>query len=134
VDQDEAFTIGFTAGASKNTLAEVEKDVYKTALQSYDEPFAIKGKDLLAFDPGAKAGKLSPCTNIHLIDVPELRDRKLGELRPELGSDIDILLDLYEMERQIIPNTPASIRLPINDRKQAREAGNMYRSDMCAVE
>jgi hypothetical protein len=70
VDQDEAFTIGFTAGTSKEMLTEPEKDAYRVALQAYEEPYRIKGQDLLAFDLGVKAGTIIPCTRIH-----EVRDR-----------------------------------------------------------
>lgn len=113
VDQDEAFTIGFTAGTSKADLSEDEKNTYRIALTSYDEPYRIRGRDLLAFDLGVKAGTFCPCSEIHTIDVPRLRDRRLGEIRQELGIDVKILRDFYQLERLILPGTPASIRLPV---------------------
>ncbi len=113
VDQDEAFTIGFTAGTSKQRLTESEKDAYRVALQAYEEPYRIKGKDLLAFDLGVKAGAICPCTQIHTLDLARCRPRRLQELRSELGIDIRLLHDFYRLEQRIIPGTPASLRLPV---------------------
>jgi hypothetical protein len=113
VDQDEAFIIGFTAGASRDPLTEPERLAYHIALQSYQEPYRIKGKDLLAFDLGVKAGTICGCSQLHALDVPRIRHRKLGELRAELGIDVKILREFYQLEKLIIPGTPASLRLPV---------------------
>lgn len=113
LDQDEAFTIGFTAGTCKEQLTEDQKQAYRVILQAYAEPYRIHGKDLLAFDLGVKAGIVSPCRNIHQIDVSSMRLRRLGDLREEVGIDVELLRGFYRLEQQILPNTPASIRLPV---------------------
>ena len=113
VDQDEAFTIGFTAAASKPDLSDAEKHAYRVALQSYTEPYRVRGRDLLAFDLGVKTAKFCKCVSLDTIVVHEIRDRKLSELREELGMAVEVLQEFYEIEQTLIPGTPASLRLPI---------------------
>lgn len=112
VDQDEAFVIGFTAGAVDG-ITDVQLEAWRTGLASYVEPYLITGSDLLAFDLGAQAGKVSRASNIHEIDVAAHRDTPLGELREQLGIDPSILRDFYRLEQRVIPGTPASLRLPV---------------------
>ena len=113
VDQDEAFTIGFTAAASKAELTEGEKLAYRVALESYMEPYRVRGRDLLAFDLGVKAARFCQCEHLDQILVAELRNRKLSDLRTELGIERRVLREFYEIEQALIPGTPASLRLPV---------------------
>ena len=111
VDQDEAFVIGFTAGAD-STLGQADVEAYRVALSSYAEPFRIVGRDLLAFDLGVQAGRVAAGRDLHALDVDAYAGLPLGEARRRLGVDPDVLRDFYRLEQRVIPGTPASLRLP----------------------
>ena len=118
VDQDEAFVIGFTAAADKPDISDEEVEAYKVGFESYQEPYRITGQDLLAFDFGIQAGRLCAQKNPALrnllqLDVEAARGRKIGELRSEYGIDHPTLQSFYALEQQVIPGTPASLRLPV---------------------
>ena len=117
VDQDEAFVIGFTAAADKPDISEEEVEAYKTGFQAYDEPYRISGQDLLAFDFGIQAGRLCAERNANLntllqLDTQQASLQKVGDLRQAYGFDESILRKFYQLERQAIVGTPASLRLP----------------------
>lgn len=112
LDQDEAFVIGFTAGTCRPRLTDAVRGAYRIALASYQEPYRVLGRDLLAFDLGVKAGTVSRAQNLDQIDVEALASRPLGALRAELGVDPDLLRGFYRLEQAVLPNTPASLRLP----------------------
>ncbi|MEM9419854.1 MAG: hypothetical protein AAGA25_12510 [Planctomycetota bacterium] len=112
IDQDEAYVIGYTAGAAQS-LNEAEVEAYRLALSSYAEPYTIKGKDLLAFDLGVKAAALAGGQPLHPIDVATERDKSLGELRESFGVRPAVLREFYTLEQRVVPGTPASLRLPV---------------------
>ena len=117
VDQDEAFVIGFTAASDKPDIRDEEVEAYKVGFESYEEPYRITGQDLLAFDFGIQAGRLCAEKNSKLntllqMDVEAARDRTVGELRAAYGIDQATLRTFYALEQQVIPGTPASLRLP----------------------
>ncbi len=110
VDQDEAFVLGFTAVADpKFTDEDMER--YKLAFSIYPEPFCIRGCDLVAFELGVQAARKMQLSNLMALDVQSARHQYVGQLRHELGIDTEVLLDIYDLERQRIP-TPWSKRLP----------------------
>ena len=112
VDQDEAFVIGFTAGAAVG-LTQAMVEAYRVALSSYAEPYRIVGRDLLAFDLGVQAGRVAASRDVHAIDVDTWAGRPLGEVREALGIEVDVLRGFYRLEQRVIPRTPASLRLPV---------------------
>ncbi len=112
VDQDEAFVLGFTLGTRKN-VPDSHRDTMRKALELYPEPFKITGRDLLAFDLGISAGRLSPVKRIYAIELESMLDMTLGEIREQVGIDKGILREFYRLEQVMIPGTPASVRLPI---------------------
>jgi hypothetical protein len=112
LDQDEAFVIGFTAGTCRPRLTDAVRQAYRVALSSYGEPYRIVGRDLLAFDLGIKAGVTSGALDLDRLDVDALRPRRLGELRAALNIDPAQLRGFFALEQAVIPNTPASLRLP----------------------
>ena len=112
VDQDEAFVIGFTAGAATGLTAD-HAEAYRLALSSYAEPYRVRGRDLLAFDLGLQAGRVSAGRDVHGIDVAASLDVELGALRRRLGIDVEALRGFYRLEQRVIPGTPASLRLPV---------------------
>ena len=111
VDQDEAFVIGFTAGADPN-FTEQDTARYKTAFGMYPEPYCIRGQDLAAFDLGLEAARSMPVQDLCQMDVPAIRLQTIGQARKQFGIDKAVLYGIYETEQQQIPGTPWSNRLP----------------------
>ena len=112
VDQDEAFVIGFTAGSAAG-LERADVEAYRVALASYEEPYRINDRDLLAFDIGVQAGTVSAARDLHTLDVAAARSEALGALRARLGLSPDLLRGFFALEQRVIPGTPASLRLPV---------------------
>ncbi len=112
VDQDEAFVLGFSAVADPRfSVEDIQR--YKMAFSLYPEPFCIRGGDLLAFDLGVKAAQRMSLRGIMEIDVATMRPVPVAEARKQLGIDKEVLYEIYEQERQLIPLTPWSHRLPV---------------------
>ena len=63
-------------------------------------------------DLGIVTGKANPVPNLHLFPFDKHMDVRLGELRRQLGVDVDQLYRAFEIERGMRPGVPASLRLP----------------------
>ena len=111
VDQDEAFVIGFTAGADP-TFSDQDTARYKYAFGMYPEPYCIRGQDLVAFDLGLEAAHSMPVQDLCRMDVAAARQQSIGEVRRQFGIVKSVLYGIYATEQQKIPGTPWSNRLP----------------------
>ncbi|MFM1996842.1 MAG: hypothetical protein RLZZ111_1229 [Planctomycetota bacterium] len=112
LDQDEAFVIGYTMGSTKK-VSWVERLVFKLVVAAvYPKPYRMPWRTLAAYDLGLEAGRRSSVTNLHLAVGEQWLDRPLGEVRRALGIDTAVLRDCYARERALLPDTPASRRLP----------------------
>ncbi len=111
VDQDEAFVLGFTA-VSDPGFSEQDMEKYKLAFSLYPEPYCIRGCDLLAFDLGVESARRMHVKNLVDLDVTAVRLLTIGHVRDELGIDKQTLYEMFARERQLIPDTPWSYRLP----------------------
>jgi hypothetical protein len=112
LDQDEAFVIGYTMGSTKR-VSWVERLWFKAVASAlYPKPYRIPWRTLAAFDLGLEAGRRSSVTNLHLAVGEQWLDRPLGETRRALGIDTAFLRDCYAREREALPDTRASQRLP----------------------
>ena len=114
VDQDEAFVLGFTAVADPQ-FTDDDMERYQFAFSIYPEPYCIRGCDLIAFELGVKAARQMRLRNIIDLDVKAVRHQLIGQVRRDHGIDKEILLVVYEEERQRIA-TPWSKRLPFGVR------------------
>ena len=113
LDQDEAFVIGFTMGSTKAVSA-LEKWVFKFIVSRlYPEPYRISRTTLVAYDLGVEAGAAFGVENLHLLLRDEMLDKPLGEIRRELQIDTRRLRHFYGREREALPGTLASLRLPV---------------------
>ncbi|MFM7034032.1 MAG: hypothetical protein ACKOYJ_02390 [Planctomycetia bacterium] len=114
LDQDEAFVIGFTMGSTKS-VSRLERWFFKCAVSHlYPDPYRIPWPILAAYDLGLEAGREMGVRNIHRVVNDAMLDRPLGDLRRELGIDTRRLREFYAREREALPTTPASRRLPID--------------------
>lgn len=111
--QDEAFVIGYTMGTS-SSIRGFEKEIFKfCARWLYPAKYRFRPLDLLVFDLGFTAGQANK-RNLFDLPLEDMQERKLGELRAELGIDVKLLKNLYGVERALVA-TKASGRLPTTD-------------------
>jgi hypothetical protein len=114
LDQDEAFVIGFTMGCTK-AVSRLEKWLFRFAVSRlYPEPYRIHAQTLAAYDLGLEAGRNFGIRNLHLRLRRDMLDRPLGDVRRELGIDTARLRRFYARERESLPGTLASLRLPVD--------------------
>ncbi len=113
LNQDEAFVIGFTMGATK-AVSRLERCFFRYVVSHvYPSPYRIPLPILAAYDLGLEAGREMPALDVHLAVTDRMLDRPLGEVRRALGIDSRRLRDFYARERAALPDTPASRRLPV---------------------
>lgn len=109
--QDEAFVIGYTMGTSSK-IGGFEKELFKfCAHRLYPRKYRFQPLDLVVFDLGFMAGQENK-RNIFDVPLENLQERKLGDLRAELGIDVPLLKHLYGVEKRLVPATRASDRIP----------------------
>ena len=110
--QDEAFVIGFTMGSTK-AVTRLERWFFKRAVSHlYPDPYRIPWPILAAYDLGLEAGRDMAVRDIHRALGDEMLDRTLGEVRRLVGVDTQRLRQVYAREREALPESPASQRLP----------------------
>ena len=68
---------------------------------------------LAAYDLGLEAGQESGARDIHLALSDDMLDRPLGDTRRTLLIDAHRLRQFYAREREALPGTLASLRLPV---------------------
>ena len=110
--QDEAFVIGFTMGSTK-AVSRLERWFFKCAASHlYPDPYRIPWPILAAYDLGLEAGREMGGYDIHRGLGDEMLDRPLGEVRRIMGIDTRRLRQFYAREREALPESAASRRLP----------------------
>jgi hypothetical protein len=111
--QDEAFVIGFTMGTSKNISA-IEEFIFKqVSMYLYPKIYRFNRKHLKAYDLGLKFGKKSKTKKIYEFEFENYLDEKLSKIREILGVDIEKLKEVYRAEKELLPDTKSSTRLPV---------------------
>jgi hypothetical protein len=114
LDQDEAFVIGFTMGSCGSTLSrEHEMRMEEAFSKAYPEPYRIVGTKLKAYRLGVQAGRELALVDFSSFDFEAHADRPLAEVRASTLRSVAGLQDFYQREKQMIPDTLESARLPI---------------------
>ena len=112
LNQDEAFVIGFTMGTSKD-LSEMEAAIFKSvAKYLYPKNYKFGKTDLLAYELGLETGRKSITEKIYEFPFEDHWDWNLNDLRKLLNIDVPALKAIYRKEKEIIPGTRASKRIP----------------------
>lgn len=110
--QDEAFVIGFTMGTSK-TISSVEAALFQWITKHlYPPPYNFKDNHLKSFRLGLEAGKKSEADKIYDAPLENYKDMTLGEIRQKLGIDTESLKAIYAHEKEMLPESKESKRLP----------------------
>ena len=112
--QDEAFVIGFTMGASGKLKAWQERLFRWCTLNLYKGVFRFTDQDQAVFDLAVSVGRWSGVKPLHTVDFRPLLNRPVREVREELGIRLETLYQAYECERRLWPDSAASRRLPHN--------------------
>ncbi len=111
--QDEAFVIGFTMGTSKRLTA-LEAWLFKVISKYlYPHPYKFNDDHHKVLKLGIEAGRNSKCKHIYDFPFEDRASDTLASLRKELGINTFDLQRFYLAEREMLPDTPESKRLPI---------------------
>jgi hypothetical protein len=111
-DQDEAFVLGFAMGTAKK-VSWLQYWVFKLVLaRLYPEPYRIPRFLQPAFNLGVRCGQATGAKDLYKRHLKRLRGLSLADARKEAEIDMGVVSDFYEQERQQIPFTIASLRLP----------------------
>ena len=111
--QDEAFVIGFTMGTTK-AVSRLERWFFKCAVSHlYPDPYRIPWPILAAYDLGLEAGRRMGAQDINLALGDDMLNQPLGEVRRMAGIDTCRLREFYAREREALPESMASRRLPL---------------------
>lgn len=111
--QDEAFVIGFTMGTSKK-INRAEQMIFKLITRYlYPKIYRFTPQQLKIFDMALRLGVRSAARKIYDFPFEDHHDKTIGELREQLGIDKRALKAAFIREKNMIPGTKASKRLPI---------------------
>lgn len=110
--QDEAFVIGVTMGAS-GCLAGWHAFLFKIVSRFvYRGAYRFSRTDLSVFSAGIGFAASTRIAPLHDVPWRDLLDRPLGVLRASLRISNESLLEMFEWERETLPDSSASQRLP----------------------
>lgn len=108
--KDEAFVIGFTMG-STNKVNIFEKMLFKFITKYiYKKPWNFTDDDIQILDMAVTLGHNSKVLPLDKIDFKSMEEKTLGEIRKELGLEVDMIKQLYQLEEKMFPNCKESIR------------------------
>lgn len=111
LNKDEAFTIGFTMGSTRQ-VSGLEEDLFaKIARHLYPGPYRFTDADIAVFRDAVRLGYLCGCEPLDRVDFAPLEPLSLQTLRNRLGIDRGLLLAYYRIEQRRYPHDPASQRL-----------------------
>lgn len=111
--QDEAFVIGFTMGTSKD-ISPLETVLFKNITHHlYPKEYRFNKACLRTYELGLETGKAMPTEKIYEFAFGEYMDWTLKDIRELLSIDTEHLKKVYARERELIPGTTESLRLPV---------------------
>lgn len=112
--QDEAFVIGFTMGTSKN-ITSLESFFFQMITKYlYPPPYNFSNDDLMVFKLGLERGKECKVREIYNFPFEDHLNDTINSLRERLSLNITNLQKVYRKEQDLLPNSTASKRLPID--------------------
>lgn len=115
-DQDEAFVLGFAMGTAKS-VSWFQYHIFKQVLvRLYPEPYRIPAFLLPAFDIGVQCGIDTGKKNLYRLPLNDLKDFTVKNARMRCGIETWVLRKGFIQEKEQIPFTIASLRLPTTER------------------
>lgn len=109
--EDEAFTIGFTMGSTKQ-VGIVEPILFELITQYlYPETYQFRDRDINIFHSALKLAETSDCVALDKVDYAKLLDQTLQKVRCELGVNENKIRAYYRTEKNLYTDSVASRRL-----------------------
>jgi len=109
--EDEAFTIGYTMGATKQ-VGIAEAAVFEWVTRHlYPSTYQFKDRDINIFYSALKLAESSNCVALDRVDYTELIDGPLQQVRSKLGINENKIRAYYQTEKTLYPDSKASRRL-----------------------
>ncbi len=109
--KDEAFVVGFTMGSTRD-LSHFEKFIFNILCDYvYPKYYNFSREEVEVFEMAVIAGHHMSITPLHNIHFDKIKNRKLKDVREDLGIDTDILQHFYSIEKKLYPDSMDSQRL-----------------------
>ena len=117
LDKDEAFTIGFTMGATHKVSTTEEVLYALIARYLYPKVYQFGEEAVEVFKNAVRLAYICGCRSLDNFDFTSCLDATLNTVREEVGLQTDLLLAYYKIESQRYPLDPASQRLLVRSSK-----------------
>ena len=109
--EDEAFTIGYTMGSTKQVgIAEAALFEFITR-HLYPETYQFRCCDINIFYTALKLAEASNCVALDQVNYARLVDNNLKQVRYTLGINENKIISSYITEKTLYPDSKASRRL-----------------------
>ena len=109
--EDEAFTIGYTMGSTKQVSPSEARLFELITKHLYPDSYQFKERDIKIFYAALKIAEESNCQALDQVDYAPLLDTQTGEIRKILGIPVDRIIAYYATEKALYPNSKSSNRL-----------------------
>lgn len=108
---DEAFTIGYTMGSTKKVTT-AEASLFEAITRYlYPDAYQFDECDIKVFRAGLNIAEASDGRRLDQVDYGPLLETSLGEIRDRVGIQTKRLIDYYQTEKRLYPDSKASSRL-----------------------
>ncbi len=108
---DEAFTIGYTMGSTKQ-VSSSEASLFELITKHlYPDNYKFKERDITIFRAALKLAENSNCQALDQVDYLPFLKTRLEKIHHILGINTDKIIDYYKTEKKLYPNSKASSRL-----------------------
>ena len=109
--EDEAFTIGYTMGSSKQ-VSSAEVSLFELITKHlYPDNYKFKDRDISIFRAALNLAEKSNCQALDQVDYELLLKTRLERIRNMLGINTEKIIDYYKIEKVLYPDSKASRRL-----------------------
>jgi hypothetical protein len=109
--KDEAFVIGFTMGSTDRIGATEEKLYEFFSRYIFPSGYRFGDDEVRVFKDAVRLGYISDCRSLAQVDYDAFLDVSLGDIRLELGIEVELLRAFFAIEQRRYPNSPESQRL-----------------------
>jgi len=109
--EDEAFTIGYTMGSTKQVSTSEASLFGLITRYLYPETYQFRDRDINIFYSALKLAENSNCVSLDQVDYMPLIDNTLQQVRCKLGIEENNIRSYYQAEKTLYPDSKASRRL-----------------------
>lgn len=109
--EDEAFTIGYTMGSTKQVSTREALLFEFISKHLYPENYQFKDRDIEIFFAALNIAEKSNCQALDKVDYASFLNTPIGEIRKTLGIPTDKIIEYYTTEKKRYPDSKSSNRL-----------------------